>query len=236
MKQKSNKSKKRNVGLILLCIIVLCAVVLTAFFLIGEFSQAKRDYEAQIKKETQDMTEKLISEIDEVDTSDEGLTSSEAVNGSSSTTQVPAAVRTEAEKDVIGQELSKLEDERKQMVLQTLSAAYSSALNQQKQEALQMVDDLIAQGKAEWAALVTKGEGTAVNKAAMASEYLAKSQVMEDQMDSSFDALVAKMEEQLQAEGIDPTAIINQYKEEYNRIKEENRKAFMSKVMGAINN
>ena len=137
---------------------------------------------------------------------------------------------------MITEELAKLEDARKRQVLQTLSVAYSKALDKQKQEAFSMAENLIVQGRADWAAAVSEGENNTVNKGKLASEYLAKSKVMEEQMDASFASLAKKMEEQLKAEGIDPTAIIAEYQVEYETIKQENKKALMEKVMDAVRN
>jgi len=50
----------------------------------------------------------------------------------------------------------------------------------------------------------------------------------------SFHSLTVKMEEQLKAEGIDPTPIIEQYRAEYKKIKEENRSQLMDKVIASI--
>lgn len=234
MKRKEKQKKRGKTGLVLLCMIILCAVAIAVFFLIGEYSQGKKEYEAQIKTQTQELTDKLISEIENVDTTDKGLAGQEAANSDSE--EVPDGIITNAEKELVAEELAKQEDERKQKVLQTLTVAYSKALNEQKQAAFQMVEDLIVQGKADWAAMVADGEGTAVNKAKLASEYLAKSDVMESEMDASFEALAATMEEQLKAEGIDPASIIDGYRAEYDKIKEENRQSLMNKVLDQIKN
>lgn len=240
MKRQSDvgKRKNRKMGIIGVCsfFLVIAAVIIAVFFLWGQNSQESKQYEAQIKEEAQEFTEELISELDQIDTTEEGLIPEDNAGEAVPPTEVPSGVITEAEKQVIAEELAKLDDERKQQVLQNLSVAYSKALSEQKQEAFNMVENLIAQGKADWAALVAKGENTAVNKGKLASEYLAKSKVMEDQMDVSFASLTKKMEEQLNAEGIDSTEIIAQYKAEYEKIKQENKSTLMEKVMAAVKN
>lgn len=216
-----------------LVLLIACIAVAAVFFLVGQNSEEKKRYEAEIKQKAQSFTEKIVTELDQVDTSDEGLA---GVTNPVSPTEAPPEILTEAEKQVIADELARLEDQRKQQVLQTLSVAYSKALDQQKQEAFQMVDNLITQAKADWEALKKSGKASAAAKGTLASEYLAKSKVMEAQMDDSFEALIRKMEEQLNEEGIDPTAIIEQYRAEYKKIKEENRTAMMDKAIAAIKN
>lgn len=234
MTRHRKKRKKGLIGLMMtLVLLIACIAVTAVFFLWGQNSEEKRLYEAQLKQETQEFTEELVTELDQVDISEDGL---QAENSTASSTEVPSGVITEAEKQVIGEALGELEDERKRQVLQILSVAYSQALAQQKQEAFRMAENLIAQGKADWAALVAKGENTAVNKGTLVSEYLAKSKVMEGQMDASFASLTQKMESQLNAEGIDPTAIIAQYQAEYEEIKSANKSALMEKVMDAAKN
>lgn len=212
-------------------------IVVAVFFLIGENSEGKKQYQEQIRQEAQDFTDELISELDKIDTSE--VTSPAAAEGNPAVSAetpltAPPEIITEAEKEIVSEELAKLEDEQKQRALQTLSAAYSKVLEQQKQEAFLMAERFVEQAKADWKALESSGEATAVKRGALISEYLAKSKVIEEQMDVSFETLIAKMEEQLNAEGIDPTAIIEQYRTEYKKIKEENKSALMDKAMAAL--
>lgn len=240
-KQRGHKSerKKRKTGLaVTLVLLIACIAVAAVFFLMGQNSEGKKQYEAEIRQEAQKFTDNLISELDQIDTSidvsEESPDTGAAENNPPSPAEAPAEIITEAEKQVIEDELAKLEDERKQRVLQTLSIAYSKALEQQKQEAFSMADNLIAQAKSDWKAVKSSGKADPVKKSALLSEYLAKSKAMEEQMDASFEALTKKMDEQLRAEEIDPKAIIAQYKAEYKKIKEENKEAMMSKAMAAV--
>ena len=234
--RKHTGRKKRKIGLVVTGgLFAALIIVLAVFFLWGQNSGGKKQYEAQIKQEAQEFTDGLISELEQIDTSDQGLDAENQEGAGSAPAEVPEEVITEAEKQVIAEELAKLEDERKQQVLKTLSVAYSKALDEQKKESFNLVEKLIADGKADWKALAAKGENTAANKGLLASEYLAKSKVLEQQMDASFQSLIAKMNEQLNAEGIDPEAMIAQYQAEYKKIKEENRAALMEKVLAAVN-
>ena len=210
---------------------LICIIIVAVFFLMGQNSKEKREYEAAIKQQSQEMTDSLISELEQIDTSELGQS---PMDGTVSSTEVPDEIITDAEKQLIGEELAKLEDERKRQILQTLSVAYSKALNEQKQEAFSMVDDLVAQAKADWSAIGGEGDDSSVKRGSLITGYLAKSRVMENQMDANFDALVSKMKEQLEAEGIDSTAIIEEYKAEYEKIKAENRSALMDKAWAAI--
>jgi flagellar basal body-associated protein FliL len=230
-------SKKRKKWLVpALTVLIALIIVLASFILMGANSADKKQYQEKISQEVQEFTDQQIEELDQVDTSEEGLRTNALENNTASPEAVPSGVKSEAEKQVIGEELKKLEDERKQQILQALSVTYSEDLEQQKQEAFRLAEELISQGKADWAALVKKGENTSVNKAKLASEYFAKARVMEAQMDTGFQALTSKMEEQLNEAGIDPANIIAQYQEEYNRIKSENKKTLMDKVMDAVKN
>ncbi len=226
---KVQKRKKIRViiALILTLIIILLAAI-AAFFHLGQNSDEKRQYEEKIRQEAGEFTGELITELDQVDTSDEGISQAD--------TAEPDEDITESEKQLLSKELAKQTDERKRQVLKTLTAAYSKTLQAQKREAFNQVEALVAQGKADWNALKASGENTAANKGALASEYLAKSQVLEAQMDASFQTLIGKMEEQLESEGIDPEPIIKEYEAEYKRIKDENRSAMMDKAMAAVKN
>ncbi len=235
--KKRTKNKKRKSIIIFLLIIIASLIAVAVFFLAGQYFQEKKDYEAQTNQESQAFTENLITELDQVDTSEEGVLSEDTLSGTKTTTKVPEEIITEVEKKVIGEELAKLNDKKKQKALQALSVAYSKALNQQKLQAFTMVDKLIDQAKVDWAEIGNdNSDESALARGKILTEYLAKSKVLEEQMDASFNALISKMEEQLTAEEIDSTAIIDQYRAEYQKIKEANRDALMEKAMAAVKN
>ena len=225
---KGNNRRKRIAIALMLSFILILGAAAAVFFLLGQNSDGKRQYEEAVRQETGAFTERLIGELDQIDTSNDEINKADA--------EIPEVTVTEAEKKMLELELSKLNDERDQQVLKTLTAAYSQTLQAQKQKAIELIEALVAQGKADWADLVAKGENTAANKGLLASEYLAKSRILEGQMDASFQTLMDKMEAQLRAEGFDPAPIIKEYEAEYKRIKEENRKAFMNKALSAIKN
>jgi nitrogen fixation-related uncharacterized protein len=213
MEKKMRKIKIRNIIYVLTSIAAV-SIIAIVFFFWGVNSAEKKQYESQIKQEAQAFTDNLISELDQVKTSG------------------PAAG---TEKQTDSEEPAKPDDARKQQVLQTLTAAYSKAFNEQKSEALSIATRLIEEGKADWAELEAKGENTAANKAKLASEYLAKADAAEAQMDASFYALTDKMKAQLKEEGIDSTNIIAEYEEEYKKTKVQYKKEMMDKAMAAIN-
>jgi nitrogen fixation-related uncharacterized protein len=186
MAKKMRKVKIRNIVYILASIVTVSMIAIVVFFYWGANSVEKRQYESQIKQETQVFTDSLISELDQVNTSGPAV---QTTNPGISTSEAPPEIVAEDEKKIISGELAKLNEEKKQQVLQTLSEAYSKAFSEQKAEALGIAARLIQEGKDEWAALKAKGEDTAVNKAKLASEYLAKANVAEAQMDASFYAL-----------------------------------------------
>ena len=138
------------------------------------------------------------------------------------------------EQEIIDQELAKMDDAKKQQVLQVLAENYNSILNQQKSEAIGMIGNLIAQGKSEWAALVAEGKATTTAKSAKASEYLAMINTMERNMDASVATILASMEQQLTDEGINATPIIQKYKDDYEGIKASNKSIMMDKAISTI--
>ena len=227
----TKRSKTKIIALVLIFILVLIAVAAVFFFLSGQNSDEKRKYEEKLSQEINTFTDGQIAKLDKVDTSDDGLHAADQES-----LKETEAVVTDAEKKMLETELAKQGNERKQQILKTLTAAYSQALQAQKKEALSQVEALANQGKADFAALSANGENTAANKGLLASEYLAKSKVLEGRMDASFQALLTKMEAQLKAEGIDPDPIIKAYEGEYKRIKEESRSAMMSKALNSIKN
>ena len=87
-----------------------------------------------------------------------------------------------------------------------------------------MLNDLLAQAQSEWAALEAQGKATAAEKSSFAAEYLTKVNVMEEQMDSSFAAVLERMGQQLEAEGIDSAPIIDNYKALYKKNKRRKQK------------
>jgi len=235
MAKRERKGNKRRISYILASVAVIIIIIaVVIFFYSGANSEEKKQYESQMKQESQAFTDGLISELDQVDTSDQGLAAENAENGEIASSEVPAEINTDSENKIIGEELARLDNARKQQVLQTLSISYSKVLNEQKAEALNMAARLIDQGKSDWAELVAKGENTTANKAKLASEYFARSKAMEAQMDASFSALMQKMEEQLKAEGIEPTNIIAGYQAEYEKIKAQNKKNLMDKALAAM--
>lgn len=237
--RKKKKSGRRLLLIIISVLILLITVIGAAFFIWGQNSPEKKAYEDQIRQEAREFTDGLLSELEQVEISDDAVVNKESpaepqTSAGQQVVEVSEEIITEAEKQVIAEELAKLEDARKQQALKTLTTAYSKALDQQKKEAFKMVEALIEQGKADWKALTAKGENTAANKGRLATEYLAKSQVLEEQMDASFKALISKMEEQLIKEGLDPAPIIERYKDEYKKTKEENKSRLMDKVLAAV--
>lgn len=214
--EKTKKRGRKKIIVLILVLVAAVAVIAAAFLLMGQNSEGKKQYQQEIQQEARNFTDQLIDGLDD---------SSGASTGE---------LLTEGEQQAVAKELAKLDDTKKQQTLKTLSAAYSQALNKQKQEAFRMADNLVEEGKADWKALAARGENTAANKAKLASEYLARSAVLENQMDESFNALISKMEAQLTAEGIDPSELIAEYNAQYKKIKAENKSALMDKAMAAL--
>lgn len=225
MKTGENKKNKRGMFITIGIMVVIIAVAVFGYNLIGPNSDKNKEFEKQNAKETEELTDKLVGEIEKIDT--------QGIMDGTGEPDVTAVLPAEEQK-IIDQELAKIDDAKKQQVLQALAENYNSILNQQKLEAIGMIENLIAQGKAEWQVLVANGENTPAAKGLKASEYLAKVKIMENNMDASFAAVVAKMDEQLKAQGIDASPIIDKYKADYENIIEENKKVMMDKAISAI--
>ncbi len=231
MKEK-RKNRKWKIALAVLLGLLLCiAALAAAWYWHGANSQGKKEYEQKVSKETQDLTDQLIEQIENIDTA--SISEKTAESGDEGK-ETQAQGLPQAEQEVIDRQLATLKDERKKVVLQGLAENYSSIMHEQKSRALSMLDELIAQGKTDWNELKAEGKNTAAAKSALASQYLSMVDVMEKNMDQSFAEVVAKMEEKLNAEGFESAPIIDKYKEEYKKTKEENRSIMIDKAMNAI--
>ncbi|MEG2199951.1 MAG: hypothetical protein RRY25_06700, partial [Anaerovorax sp.] len=242
MKTK-NKSKKKK-RIIILMAVLLVGIILAAFlfFYLSANSHEKKEYAAEISKQSQAFTEKLLAQMDQIagltggsgskNHKQESEKSKMSADGASNE-PVPSAL-TAAEQKIIDEEKAKLKDQRKQELLQTMSQNYTGVMNQQKNQAFAMLDSLLAQGRSEWMSLKAQGKATPTAKSALASEYLGKVAALESTIDGSFAAIIGKMETQLRAEGIDPAPIVAQYQAEYESIKSSNRSAMFNKAMNAM--
>src|SRR5665648_1142023 len=206
-------------------IAVLIAGAVFGYNLMGPNSDKNKEFEKQNAKETEELTDKLVGEIEKIDT--------QGIKDGTVESDVTAVLPAEEQK-IIDQELAKMDDAQKQALLQALAENYSSIMNKQKAEAIAMLDVLIIQGKAEWEALVAEGKATTTAKSAKASEYLAMINTMERNMDASVATILASMEQQLTDEGINATPIIQKYKDDYEGIKASNKSIMMDKAISAI--
>ncbi|MDD4583152.1 MAG: hypothetical protein PHR60_03060 [Eubacteriales bacterium] len=203
--------RKRTIVLIFVAGILLIAIMGIFLFLQeGKNSDEVKEYREQITEENTRITESLISEVESI---------TESATGKQAAEQSGLAP-----------------EEQKAQVQNTLTEMYYEILLKQKAQTFAMADGLVEQCKAEYVSLKQSGNWNAAVKASFISKYLAKSDVIEEQMDESFNALVNKMEEQLKAAGIDSSLIIEQYRVEYKLIKEENRSNLMDKALAEIKN
>lgn len=225
MDNKKKNSKGKGILLVLTVFVVLALATAGLFLMVGSNSDGKKAYEAENSKQVNQLTADQVATIEEIDTQESAAPS----QGSNEQPPLPMD-----EQQVLDQELEKMEDARKQEVLKYLAMNYSNIMLEQKEEALSMLDALIDQGKAEWEEILRNGENTPIVKGEKVSEYLAMVSVMEANMDQSIETVLATMKKQLEAENIDAEPIINQYREKYNAVKQENRKIMMDKAFEAI--
>lgn len=243
-----NKKKGRGWKIALLILAIIIAVIAIAGFSFlnsGKNSEAVKEYEKQITAETEKVTEQRISEIDQI-TQDvlssldiegngadggqagdnPGTDANNSGTGTSGTSSGTQGGSTAAAANV----KSQLTEAQKETIKSELKTKYYGILEQQKQDALGMVNSLLSQAKSDYKAAAAAGKGVS----GLIPQYMAKVDTMEASMDSSFNATVSKMEEQFEAFGIDGSEIISDYRAQYKSIKEANRKAFMDKALAAV--
>jgi hypothetical protein len=139
MENKMRKIKIRNIAYVLTSIAAI-SIIAVVFFFLGANSAEKKQYELQLRQESQAFTDKLISELDQVKTSG---TAAGTIDGEAASTETPFGIITGSSNQIDSEEPARPDDARKQQVLQTLSAAYSKVLNKQKSEALSIVVRLV---------------------------------------------------------------------------------------------
>lgn len=222
----NKKTKIKSLLIALTVIIILSVITVGLFWFTGSNSKGKIQYANKNAKEIEQITANSVDAIDKIDTQ-------KILNGDEESNQKEITLPVN-EQNVLNQELAKMDDAKKQELLKSLAASYSIIMQQQKTEALNMLENLIAQGKSEWDEIVAKGEDTPIVKGEKISEYFAMVNVMEKNMDASVNTVLATMEKQMEAEGIEAKPIINQYRLDYQNIKEANRGAMFDKAIEAI--
>src|SRR5665647_817547 len=100
-------------------IIVIMAVVAFGYNMMGPNSEKNKEFEKQNAKETEELTDKLVGEIENIDT--------QSIKDGTGEPNVTAVLPAE-EQEIIDQELAKMDDAKKQQVLQALAENYNSIL------------------------------------------------------------------------------------------------------------
>ncbi len=215
--KKTKKSKAPLIIFIILIVLLVAAgITVYSFLQKGKNSDNVKAYSQAISEQTNQVTENLISEI----------------HGLPETIQL-------GESEITPEEESKPENQqqteaRKAELQAELVKKYYEILEKQKVEAFSALESLINQAKQDYIALRNSGNKTPATLGNLMSEYMAKVDVMEAQMDRSFETVVGAMKQQLIQQGMDGASIIKEYKTQYNTIKEENRKLFMDKAFAAL--
>ncbi len=241
MERNMENSKKNSffIWFILLLLLGFILITLTFFWMVGANSNAKNEYAQKNLKEVNLITEKSIEKISEIDSSTLQIAmeaeTEESTTAPDDETVVKSKIKaSEEQKSLLYEPQSQTIVVTKEQIVDAFIQSYNEIMNEQKQETLRMLDDLIAQGQAEWEVIKENGEDTPIVKGEKISEYLSMVSIMENNTDQSFETVLGKMKEQLEAEGIDAEPIIKQYREEYKQVKEENRKIMMEKAIKAF--
>ena len=216
--QQRKSSKIKSWLAVALFLVLAGATVTLAWYDTAVNNPENRAFKEQFKQETQQRTQQVLTELDQ---------SLEQALHPASQPEAPIQV-TPVKADPVPVGPSKEE------IKAALISSYDSNLLVQKEQAVRLVETLMAQGKAEWETLKAAGKSDATSKGKLASEYLDKVMAMEKELDQSFTTILAKMEEQLQEQGIEPGEIISGYKTEYEKIKEDTRRLMMDKAKAAI--
>lgn len=224
---KNPKRRKPHILAILLIIIPLIIVVaVAAVFFLGSNSQDTKEYKSVLEQEMSDITKQQIKELDALFEENKRLSQLE------STTLADGINNSEedSENTSTKNNFDKTEQE-KAILKEKLMVSYEQVLSRQRDDALAQINSLVSQAVTDYNVLKASGNDTRVNISKLASEYLAKSNAMETQIDISFNAITQRMASQLASEGIDPGSIIEKYNAEYRSIKEANRKMLIDKVL-----
>lgn len=233
-KRHTSRRKLHPLLKLLIALLIITLLIVAVFFFVGFNSPEKKEYEISLEKEMSAMTAELIQELDALFDENQRIASEDIV-GSEDLKIVDSASQP-GENIVVSPEngSKELDKAEKELLKQRLMASYEQVLAQQKNLAISMINGLAAQAVSDYNALKASGNDSKANLSKLASEYLAKSQVMESQVDRSFNTVINKMESQLRSEGIDPDPIIGKYKAEYRSIKETNRKKLMDKMLSQL--
>jgi hypothetical protein len=221
MTKRNGYKKAINVKnvIVSLAIVLIFGVglIMTDFWRMGENSPKAKEYQAQLRQDTRVFIDSLIAQIDRLDGTTLGIDRDNILDAASPDSEEALA-----------------EYRIRQQKRQELETLYLKVLTEQRDEALRQINQLIEQGQADWNLLSVNGDLTAENKEALLAEYLAKANVLEDQMDESFAVLLNRIALQLKSEGFDPDETIGLYQRQYTQTKDENRTALMTKVKNAM--
>lgn len=240
--EKRKGRKWKIVVFALLLIAAFAAIAVFTFLNAGKNSVGAREYAEKISAATDAVTEKRLSEVDqatqqvlaELGVESPEIPKDDKSQGNSGATASGAEVGSQSGDGQPDPEQQKIAEQKKQALVNALKEKYYGILNVQKQDAMGMVNNLLEQAKRDYKALSASGGKTPIALGNLLTEYMAKSNTMEANMDKSFEATVGKMEEQFSALGIDGTTVVTEFRSEYKSVKESNRKYFMDKAWDAI--
>lgn len=217
MKTSTKKRKQIRMGAMITITLVL--VIAGLFLFLRPDQEELNAFQDQISEEAGEITKNLQAQIQE------------ATEESRTQAQDPEADRAHlGETSADSNAQTKLTTNQKKQLEAVLAQKYRVILEDLKNQATGMLVAVLNQAKQEYSDLLASGNKNPETLGTLATEYMTKVDMMEDQMDASFDTLIQDMEAQFKAQGIDGAAIISQYQSEYNQVKETNRQAFMDKA------
>lgn len=231
-----NKAKK--ILLIILSIIVIIVGSIFFYVFVGE----NKDTDVT-KKQVEEVTNNIINDIDsklnkennkgeqEDSTEDNDVIQHEEENVQANI-EVSNAKTGEAEKEVEGgiaqKQGSKIKNKDKQIL-----EVYDSAFYELRISANKIVDGLVSSIKNDYNVLKSKNEDSLDNMMKLGASYTKRANALENQVDSSVEVVLNKMEKDMKAQNISDKKIKayrKAYEDEYNKQKEERRASIMNKA------
>lgn len=231
-----NKAKK--IMLIILSIIVIIVGSIFFYVFVGE----NKDTDVT-KKQVEEVTNNIINDIDsklnkennkgeqEDSTEDNDVIQHERENVQANI-EVSNAKTGEAEKEVEGgiaqKQGSKIKNKEKQIL-----EVYDSAFYELRISANKIVDGLVSSIKNDYNVLKSKNEDSLDNMMKLGASYTKRANALENQVDSSVEVVLNKMEKDMKAQNISDKKIKayrKAYEDEYNKQKEERRASIMNKA------
>lgn len=233
MRSERSRKAARKILPIFLTVLAVLAVVGTGLFLyFTPDSAAKAQYKEEAAAMAQGVADKRIAQLGEQTAgliAEPGGEAPQAVTDEA-VSGAPAEVKPQGG---VGAKPT-LTQEQIATLTASLTGIYDQILADMQQDGMDMVNQLVDQAKVDYQTLKQSNGSDPAAVGKLAAEYMSRGGALEDEMDSSFSAVLQAMREQLTSLGIPPDAIISDYQTRYDQIKAERQKTLIDKALNAI--